>query len=359
MLKMFTRIELLGLGQTVLVMFEHRMNDISSQTGALETLSVYRDLVLLLRKWMQSEEGCCMAFCVLTFLYGLEARIETINKQLAKINDSTRSYKELQFPYFGKSVCFSYCPHFSRDDVSMVTTCMFVMLTVTVLNWIVGRRFLVRRVQCLLITVFCFCFAFFDIYIAASACTVICVAVGLKRSGLLKLMKNEHAHYAAFTVFAIEKKMFVTLIIFWGVGITSKLFRIRSFARLNDVLHVSTIMYLVHSYVCEFEVLHYLNTYMLSFIHPLWILVSSLLVCPIVLRSIFWFSKLQSVVLYDVVLVHSRSLYLGWLAGILIVSVLTNSFSEPVTLLFQVIKFNFFLFCFALFLLFHFIFDVC
>ena len=105
MLKMFTKIELLGLGRIVLVMFEHKMNDISTQIGALETLNIYRVLVLVLRKQMQSEKVCCMAFCALTFLHGFEARIEGINKQLAKINDSTRNYKELQFPYFGKSVC--------------------------------------------------------------------------------------------------------------------------------------------------------------------------------------------------------------------------------------------------------------
>ena len=99
---------------------------------------------------------------------------------------------------------------------------------------------------------------------------------------------NKHLYYAAFAVFAIEKKMFVTIFIFSYVGIAnvSNLFSAKSLARLDDVLHVSTIMYLINSYVCEFEVLQYVNTCMLSFINPVWVLISSVLFWQIILHSI-------------------------------------------------------------------------
>ena len=49
MLKTFTCEKLLKVGQNVLIMFERRMDNISTQIGAIETLNTYRDLVLELR----------------------------------------------------------------------------------------------------------------------------------------------------------------------------------------------------------------------------------------------------------------------------------------------------------------------
>ena len=49
MLKTFTCEKLLKVGQNVLIMFERRMDNISTQIGAIETLNTYHDLVLELR----------------------------------------------------------------------------------------------------------------------------------------------------------------------------------------------------------------------------------------------------------------------------------------------------------------------
>jgi len=52
-LEIFTITELLKVGQRTLILFEGKMDDISTQIGALDTLTTYRDLLLVLRKWIQ------------------------------------------------------------------------------------------------------------------------------------------------------------------------------------------------------------------------------------------------------------------------------------------------------------------
>ena len=131
MLKTFGRSELLKVGQQTLVMFESRMNKISTQIGALETLNIYRDLVVTLRAWIQLESDC-KSVCEETFLkQGYETRLQTIDNLLSKANKSARDfYRELHFSFYGESICLSYCWHFESLDHHMVkfTTVLFIIL---------------------------------------------------------------------------------------------------------------------------------------------------------------------------------------------------------------------------------------
>ena len=100
MLEMFTEMELLKVGQRSLILFEDRMDDISAEIGGSETLNLYRDLVLQLRKWMHSyPETDCLGLCEETFLPNISSRYHTIDKQLAMSNYNKYAYyKQLKFP---------------------------------------------------------------------------------------------------------------------------------------------------------------------------------------------------------------------------------------------------------------------
>ena len=54
MLQIFTIGELLKVGQRILSDFDERINNIFTQIGAFDTLSLYRVLILALRPWTQS-----------------------------------------------------------------------------------------------------------------------------------------------------------------------------------------------------------------------------------------------------------------------------------------------------------------
>ena len=216
----------------------------------------------------------------------------------------------------------------------MTTVCIFVMLTVTMVQMVVGKRFVVRKIQCLLIAIFCLCFVFFDVSIAASVCVFICVAIGLKFSGLLKLMKNHHLtviYYSMFVVFVIGKNMIATICIFSCVMIVNacNLLRTKSVTKLNDALHISTIVWLVNTYVYEFEILDYVNSSILAFIYPYFVLFQIILNCTM-LSFVFYTTLLED---YHFI----NKLCLGLLIGILIV--LSNSLSETATFLLQLFKF--------------------
>ena len=109
MLEIFTITELLKVGQRTLILFEGKMDDISTQIGALDTLTTYRDLLLVLRKWIQSfPKRNCTTLCEKTFSHkGSVERVAMIDKQLAKTDYKRHEYyRELQSPCLGESVCF-------------------------------------------------------------------------------------------------------------------------------------------------------------------------------------------------------------------------------------------------------------
>ena len=97
MLNMFTKVQLLRVAQTLLVMFEQKMDDISTKFGALETMNLYRDLVVAIKKWIQPEEYCCMPLCQSTFLQGFGTRIKTINNRLLKLTTTQGNRRNYNF----------------------------------------------------------------------------------------------------------------------------------------------------------------------------------------------------------------------------------------------------------------------
>ena len=130
MLEAFTESKLLKIGQRSKVLLEHRMDDISTKIGASETLDVYRDLELHIRKWMRSYQGNCSALCKETFLQNMSSRFHIINKLLDRANRNKRDYYyELKFPYYKSSVessCFSFC--FQYDKAVIIGIGVVVLL---------------------------------------------------------------------------------------------------------------------------------------------------------------------------------------------------------------------------------------
>jgi len=125
--------KLLKVGQKISRNFESRMDNISTQVGALETLNIYSNLVLTLRAWIQSfPESECKSVCEDTFLrHGYATRLQDIDKLLTKANINARHfYKKLHFLFYDESICLYSCCHFESLDHHMVkfTTVLFIIL---------------------------------------------------------------------------------------------------------------------------------------------------------------------------------------------------------------------------------------
>ena len=276
MLEIFTVNQLLKCGQRILVMFEGRMDNISIEIGALETLNVYRDLVLVLREWIQSfPEKNCITLCKETFLQqSFAIRFETINRQCAKANCNRRNYyRKLQFSHFAESVCFSYCLQFSGSiQIYMLIMSNIVMLGVTMVNVIIRRRFTIKIVF-LLVAVLCLCFsAFFRPFTVIS----LSIAIDVNHFHVLNVLKHKHfklfiavLYFALFFVlmtFAFRENMVMTNFYFCFCVTVQSLTRLRSDFR--HVLHASSLLFLFHTYIHEFEYLHYVSSCILSFMYP-------------------------------------------------------------------------------------------
>jgi len=147
MLETFTIGDLLKVAQRTLMMFEYRIDSISAQSSATETLNLYHDLVLTLRRWIQLSAVDCSALCEETFPWrSFASRYHAIDKQLAMTNHSTHDYySELKFPYynpFNIPVCFSDCMMFTR--VSHVGAQIGIFLTLHILYFALCVRILLR-----------------------------------------------------------------------------------------------------------------------------------------------------------------------------------------------------------------------
>lgn len=282
MLEIFTLNQLLKVGQMVLVLFEGRMDDISQQIGALDTLNVYRDLVLVLREWIKSfPEEECTTLCKETFLQqGFASRVELINRQCAKTNCNRHDYyRELQFSYFGESVCFSYCLQFTTIDINMQIICSIIVLVITMLKVIIRRRMTIKQMVFLLVAILFLCFStFVNLFLTISLSIVIYIA---NRCPVLKLTNHNNLKIF-FTVvyfsllfvlmmFAFGENMIMTNTFFCFCVIvhSPKLFRCDyCFRKLIHVLHVLSLLFLFHTYIYEFEYLHYGSSCILAFMYP-------------------------------------------------------------------------------------------
>ena len=290
MLEIFTRTELLKVGAKVLVMFEHRMEAISAQIGALETLNMYRDLVLVLRKWIQSFlERDCKDMCAEVFVQkSFTTRVESIDKLLAKTNYNRRNYyRKLQFPYFEGSICFSYCLHFYRPSIHMAIIQAFVILVIAMMMVITRQRHIMEEVTYFIATLLVFCYSvLFDISITMSVSVV--ATISTRSNGfpthIVRIIKHKNIrryltvlYYAvlfyllclAFREDIILTNLFVLYTIFSNAP--NLLVSTESVIRRgNDILHAIVLLFLFHSYVYEFEALNYVSSCILSFANPYW-----------------------------------------------------------------------------------------
>ena len=170
MQKIPTNFEILCAEHTVLILFEDQMDDISVHFGASETLDIYRELILGLRKWFPRSEYC-VGWCELTFpLQSFASRFRIINKLLAKTNHIPHDYyMELMFPYcnpLNVSVClseFSDCiiPHYDMTTHYRWWLMFFAETIVLILHiyqsWsVLGVRFMIPEVSSVRVSGFCF-----------------------------------------------------------------------------------------------------------------------------------------------------------------------------------------------------------
>ena len=283
MLEIFTLNQLLKVGQKVLMMFEGGMDDISQQIGALETLNVYQDLVLVLREWIKSfPEKECKTLCEETFLQqGFASRGELISRQCAKTSCNRRDYfRELQFSYFGESVCFSYCLQFSKIDINMLIICSIVMLVITMLKVIIRRRLTIKQIVLLLVVVLSLylCFMYFSLFVTTSLGIVIYISndcAVLKRTNHNNFKKCfSVVYFSLFFVlmmFAFRENMIMTNTFFCFCVIVQSLKLLHNdycSRKLVHVLYALSLLFLFHTYIYESEYLHYGSSCILAFMYP-------------------------------------------------------------------------------------------
>ena len=115
------------------------MDDISAEIGASETLNLYRDLVLQLRKWISSYPENCLTLCEETFLPNISSRYHTIDKQLAMSNYNKHwYYNQLNFPYYqssGESFCYSYCARYNYFQLSAPASALLLVSVAVTLDF--------------------------------------------------------------------------------------------------------------------------------------------------------------------------------------------------------------------------------
>jgi len=169
MLETFTKMELLKVGQRSLVQFEDRMSNISAQIGVSESLNLYRDLVLQLRKWICSYPGNSFALCEETFLLNISSRYRAIDQQLSMSNNSKHDYyNQLRFPYYKSFVesyfCHSICIDFGRMYVNIINVVRTLLLCA-----IVMVKYLFKETNFLFMDIFWPCFLLCLLFLFHSA----------------------------------------------------------------------------------------------------------------------------------------------------------------------------------------------
>ena len=278
MLEVFSKLELLKVGQKVLVTFEGRMDDISTQFGAFETLNIYHDLVLALRESIHSfPQDYCVALCKETFLQqGFTTRIKIIDKYLAKTNHSRHDYyRKLQFPFFGESICFSYCLHFVNHDIRTVIMCTLAIVVFAIVKVIIGKCTFADILDLLEIE-FWLCFSlFFHVSVSVSAYVV--TFIGLKPNGLKMIKHRDLIVYLTLLyyvvlcillIYAFREDMILTNFFFFCIiSNVTNLFR-------TDVgiiiLHILSIIFVANTYILDFATLRYATTYILAVLYYYW-----------------------------------------------------------------------------------------
>ena len=287
MLEMFTKMELLKVGQRSLMLLEDRMDDISAEIGGSETLNLYRDLVLQLRKWMQSHPRSCFALCEEIFLPNHSSRYHTIDKQLAMSNyNRFIYYDQVKFPYyktFGESFCYSYCAQFPSIDISWSALIMSALWLLAILIFetvLEIKKLLVSKVVLAFIT-FCYYFSlFFDslllfiVFILVMAAmsmggryrsfplpnTKSCcrcsfyrvlrsIPTGAFGASIAKDLMMIHFHFICIAIICIVKPLSPRV--------------------ATSILMIFSLVFIVDAVVFEIDTLHYASSLVCAFLYPL------------------------------------------------------------------------------------------
>ena len=266
------------VGRKILTTFESRLNEISAEIGALETLNTYGNLILALRTWIQSfPESECKSVCEETFLQqGYETRLQTIDKQLPKVNVTARDfYRKLHLSFYGESICLPYCLHFESLDNDMVKFNILLVMILIVVRVIKDQHYSARNLIeegiCLLFCLYTEFSPVLSVYIA--------MLVGIQSSGFsaIKKITQHHKKKLAIVYYLVISFLFIYATIKQMINVYFISFfiivhiagRYRSNIGIN-FLHVSTSQFLLHTYFYEYETMHYILAQLVSFVYPYW-----------------------------------------------------------------------------------------
>ena len=274
MLEIFTKKELLKVGKLILVIFESRMDNISQQIGAMETLNIYHDILIVLRKWIHSfPEENCNHLCEVTFpQQNYTTRVEIIGRQLAKINHSAlHYYMKLQFTFIGGSICLTYC----LSDITSHTIwfCAITMfMEMVIIRFLSGGTLYSMHYYTIvlhLLFLFYCQLALFSSAITLSLYTVI--SLGLRHSGndvLRMMIKHEYLrmfiavlYYSVLCVLlacAFRKHDTAVINIFFFGALISGIGNLFSDKFGPFILHISCLVFAFNTYIHEHETLLYM-----------------------------------------------------------------------------------------------------
>ena len=311
MMETFGRAQLYVQTRIILIAFENGMDKISAQIGATETFNLYRDLVLQLRKWMQSYRVLCFILCEATFVPNISSRYQIVNKQLAKSNHNAHDYySELKFPYhnnysFHKSICFSCCklyPDYTGMFVGLSEVLLLLLIgevngmrlnfkkmrflnnmhvsTVEIVAFIVvgmtPEFFLPEIAISLLVWYVSY---FIELFLVSIVMSVSLVLISMGMVLLVNYYLSASVVQCALLI-VLRKDMITMYYLFICIAIT---YIIKEFNTTfaSSILHIFILAIIVDTYVYELDVIHYVS-YCVSFVfEPHWIFSMSILSFPV------------------------------------------------------------------------------
>jgi len=317
MMETFGRAQLYVQTRIILISFENGMDNISAQIGATETLNLYRDLVLQLRKWMQSYSVLCFILCEATFVPNISSRFQIVNKQLARSYHNAHGYyNELKIPYhkyysFHKSICFSCCKLYP-DFVGMLVGLFEVLLLLLIGE--VNRMRLNFKKMCFLnnmhlstvekvafivvgmtpelflpeiaIPVLVWYVSYFiELFLVS---IVIMVSLALISMGMVLLVNYyQSASVVNLSYYVVQCALLIVLrkdmiTMYYLFICTAITYIIKQFNTTfaSSILRIFILAFIVDTYVYELDIMHY-ESYFVSLFEPHWIFSMSILSFPI------------------------------------------------------------------------------
>ena len=279
--EMFTTMELLKAGQSSLILLEDRMDEISVKIGASETLNLYCDLVLQLRKWIQSNPEHCLALCEETFLPNISSRYQTIDKLLAMSNYNKRGYyNQLKFPFyqsFAESICHTDCVQIQLINIrTTVISIVPVLLLSAVEKLFFKKEFKQNKLLGIFVTlILWYCFSlFFDSAFALSVSMVIYVS---NHSGLhvpnSKLMLLFYILLCVILTGAISSTLRRDTIMVHFLFIciaTADIIKQLSPRVVVSMFYIFIVVFIIDAYAFEIDTVHYVTSFLFVLLYPYW-----------------------------------------------------------------------------------------